>query len=498
MDTDQERIERNRKKMAITLSPESMKNDARASLIIYGLSFIGIVITSWAASAISIPAIVAMAAAFCVCVWVYISKGDEENSRTMMASAYLLAYIVSFFAIQTDIYPFAIITCFALMIYQDVLLVRCGVYATVVIHAVGLIIDGVKGDFSKGDTLMIVVTVAGAYFAITVVKRIYLSTEANLSQINEKTAAALAVAEKVTDLSNQIADRFTVITEGIEDISTQANDNRDALKEISSASATNSEEAKNQSDMTQNIYAAVEETNANAIHVQEDATRVYDTVKSGVALSQTMKEHSAQVTEEINATREAVGKLVDEVKDVDSITETILSISSQTNLLALNASIEAARAGEAGKGFAVVADEIRKLAEETRQSTEQISDIVSKLTTMAHDSSEALNSAVDGITTQISQIEEVNQSFEATSGDVSELKSMVDGILDAINEISKHTGVIADSVVSVSENSGKMNELTDKGEAEAESIYEIITQFKDTIAELNRDIEELKATVSEN
>ena len=69
---------------------------------------------------------------------------------------------------------------------------------------------------------------------------------------------------------------------------------------------------------------------------------------------------------------------------------------------------------------------------------------------------------------------------------------MVDGILDAINEISKHTGVIADSVVSVSENSGKMNELTDKGEAEAESIYEIINQFKDTIAELNQDIAELK------
>ncbi len=498
MEIDQDFIDMHRKKQAIILSPETMKKDAMASLIIYGLSYVGITITMLTAGALSIPALVVMVASFAFCCYVYIAKGETEGSRTMMASSFLVAYIVAFFTISTPIYPFAFVTCFALTVYQDVLLVKCGSIATLVIHAVGLVKDLVTvGHLTQTDVLMILTTAACTYFAIAVAKQIYLATETNLAEISEKTDRAMAVAQKVTDLSAKIADRFGLITSGIDDISTQANENRDALKEISATSATNDQETKHQSEMTQNIYAAVEETNANAIHVQEDATRVSETVKSGVALSQTMKDHSAQVTEEINATREAVGSLVDEVKEVDSITDTILSISSQTNLLALNASIEAARAGEAGKGFAVVADEIRKLAEETRQSTEQISDIVSKLTSMANDSSVALNNAVDGITTQINQIEEVNRSFEATSGDVEELKGMVDGILDAISEISKHTGVIADSVVSVSENSGKMNELTDRGEADAESIYEIITQFKDTIAELNEEIEELKETVSE-
>ena len=332
---DQERIEAHRKKMAIVLSPETNKNNAQATLAIYGFSFLGMIITMFATSAVSILAIVAMVIAMAFAAWVYIAKGEEDISRTLMAVAYLFAYIITFFTTATDIYPFVFIAVFSLLIYQDVLLVRCGAYGSLVIHAIGTIIDGVQGGKGSGDTLMIVSSVACTIFAIMVAKRIYKTTDHNLSEISKQTEAALAVAKKVTDLSNQIADRFTVITEGIEDISTQANDNRDALREISSTSATNSEEAK-------------------------------------------------------------------------------------------------------------------------------------------------------------------NQSFEATSGDVSELKSMVDGILEAINEISKHTGVIADSVVSVSENSGKMNELTDKGEAEAESIYEIINQFKDTIAELNQDIAELKDTVSEN
>jgi methyl-accepting chemotaxis protein len=159
--------------------------------------------------------------------------------------------------------------------------------------------------------------------------------------------------------------------------------------------------------------------------------------------------------DQTEATGKAVSSFVERFKQVNKMVEFITGVAQKTNLLALNASIEAARAGDMGKGFAIVAEEIRKLADSTSRSANQISELVK---TFEKDSVELmglLKESVSGIEESRSDVGIIMNSLDNIVKNVQEVHTK----FDEISKLSSSQKTLAEGLVNSSES---VLEIADK------------------------------------
>lgn len=307
-----------------------------------------------------------------------------------------------------------------------------------------------------------------------------------------KLAASLeSMRNEMSGLIGEVKSQATEITRMVQEI----DDNIQALdEEIENVSATTEELAAGMEETA----ASSEEINAMSHEIesaaksiatrsQDGATEADDIRDRAVGIKKTTTENDER-TKAIHAEiNEGLTKALEDIKVVDQIgvlAESIMEITGQTNLLALNASIEAARAGEAGKGFAVVADEIRVLAEQSKAAVVHIQDVtknvVESVTNLADgakkllefvgtdvvDSFAGFSDMADSYSNDAGKIDGLVTDFSASS---EQLLASINGVMDAIGEVSKAATEGATGTNDIAEKTGvvveKAAEIKEKAEA---------------------------------
>lgn len=218
------------------------------------------------------------------------------------------------------------------------------------------------------------------------------------------------------------------------------------------------------SSISEDLALLTEETSTSVGHVDDNATKIRASIHANVEGVQDIQSFAVLGNEKvqrlekqiafINENTEKMETLIKNLKisstEVIEIIGMVKSIAEQTNLLALNASIEAARAGDAGKGFAVVAQEVRKLAEQSKRSVEQITELVTtsmSLTDKAVNTIEEVRESVtlgmkDSKETQM-KFTKILQSIEDNDRHIHTIEMDVEGLVKVIQEIGNDTKKVA-------------------------------------------------------
>ena len=307
-----------------------------------------------------------------------------------------------------------------------------------------------------------------------------------------KLAASLeSMRNEMSGLIGEVKSQATEITRMVQEI----DDNIQALdEEIENVSATTEELAAGMEETA----ASSEEINAMSYEIesaaksiatrsQDGATEADDIRDRAVGIKKTTTENDER-TKAIHAEiNEGLTKALEDIKVVDQIgvlAESIMEITGQTNLLALNASIEAARAGEAGKGFAVVADEIRVLAEQSKAAVVHIQDVtknvVESVTNLADGAKKLLEFVGTDVVDSFAGFSDMADSYSNDAGSIDalvtdfsasseQLLASINGVMDAIGEVSKAATEGATGTNDIAEKTGvvveKAAEIKEKAEA---------------------------------
>ncbi len=306
-----------------------------------------------------------------------------------------------------------------------------------------------------------------------------------MKKVSNSSEQIAAASEELTASSMQSAQAATQVAQSVTEAAS-------AVEKQSSATQMGSQSVVTISDSVNGIHSQAIAVAQHAAAAADNATQGSDAIGAAVkqikSVEQTVSD-SAAIVDKLGSRSQEIGMIVD----------TISGIAGQTNLLALNAAIEAARAGEHGRGFAVVAEEVRKLAEQSQEAAQKISELIGAIQQDTDHAVSSMQAGRNAVADGARSVEGLKEMFDRIAGLIDQVSQQVASMESAVNIVADETKDVTGNIDAidaqgrtVADEMNSVSAATEEQSASAEEIASASDSLSRLAQELHQEIDKFK------
>ena len=300
----------------------------------------------------------------------------------------------------------------------------------------------------------------------------------------------------VAESANKIANSSHQLSESSHQTSEAANQVALTMNDIAIGTTTQAEQSEHIVTMMQQTIDEVANSLERAEQTLRSAIESTEIAKKGEeAINEAIK-HLGAVTQTVSYATDSIQKLGKRSEEIGGIITVISDIAEQTNLLALNAAIEAARAGEQGKGFAVVASEVRKLAEQSKQASGQITGLINDIQAETSVTVRTMESNLLAVNEQVMIINKGGEALEEIVGKVVETETGVEHMKNSFSNVYENSKNVQHAIHEISSIIEESAAATEEVAATSEEQYATVSEITVSADELANISDSLRDEVN--